>query len=459
MAVRTRLSVMMFLQYFVWGAWFVTLSTYLSTAKDAAGNRLFSDSFIGSAFGTAAIAAMIAPFFVGMIADRFFSTERLLFVLHIAGAVILYWLSGVVAPRVLYFGMIGYFLTYMPTLALTNSISFHHLDDPARQFPGIRVAGTIGWIVAGLIVGSLFIAGASLFHAQQVGFRLERPFGIPYTLKLGDELAANLKIESTSIPMQIAAVAQFVLGIFCLALPHTPPARRDGGQSVSDILGLEALALLKQWSFLVFVVGSFLICIPLQFYYTFTNQFLNELSVANAAAKQSYGQMSEIVFMLLMPLFFRRLGVKWMLLVGMAAWALRYVLFAYGDAGPAIWMLYAGIILHGICYDFFFVTGQIYVDNKAPVRVRAAAQGFIAFVTLGLGLFVGSIVSGRVVEHFATPGAAIPHDWNSIWLVPAVMAAVVMVLFAFLFYDHGDGRAPHEMDLERTTRTPEEAPR
>jgi nucleoside transporter len=459
MAVRTRLSVMMFLQYFVWGAWFVTLSTYLSTAKDASGARLFSDSFIGSAFGTAAIAAMIAPFFVGMIADRFFSTERLLFVLHVAGAAILYWLSGVVTPNVLYFGMIGYFLTYMPTLSLTNSISFHHLDDPARQFPGIRVAGTIGWIVAGLIVGSLFIAGASLFHVQQVGFRLERPFGLPYTLKLGDELAANLKIESTSIPMQIAAVAQFVLGIFCLALPHTPPARREGGQSVSDILGLEALALLKQWSFLVFVVGSFLICIPLQFYYTFTNQFLNELSVANAAAKQSYGQMSEIIFMLLMPLFFRRLGVKWMLLVGMAAWALRYVFFAYGNAGPAIWMLYAGIVLHGICYDFFFVTGQIYVDNKAPVRVRAAAQGFIAFVTLGLGLFVGSIVSGRVVEHFATPGAAIPHDWNSIWLVPAGMAAVVMILFAFLFNDHGDGRAPHDVDLERATRTPEEAPR
>jgi nucleoside transporter len=458
MLVRTRLSVMMFLQYFVWGAWFVTLSTYLSSAKDSAGERIFSDKFIGSAFGTAAIAAMIAPFFVGMIADRFFSTERLLFVLHVAGAVILYLLSDALNPTTLYWGMIVYFLTYMPTLALTNSISFHHLDDPARQFPGIRVAGTIGWIVAGFIVGSLFIAGTSLFNAQQVGFHLENPFGLPLTLKFGDELPSNLKIESTAIPMQIAAVAQLMLGIFCLALPHTPPSRRES-QTVSDVLGLDALALLKQWPFLVFVIGSFLICIPLQFYYTFTNQFLNELKVANAAAKQSYGQISEIFFMLLMPLFFARLGVKWMLLFGMAAWAIRYVLFAYGDAGPGMWMLYVGLILHGICYDFFFVTGQIYVDNKAPGHVRAAAQGFIAFVTLGLGLFVGSIVSGRVVEHYATPTAAIPHDWHSIWLVPAAMAAAVMVAFAILFHERGDGRPAHAVDLERATRTPEEAPR
>jgi nucleoside transporter len=242
-------------------------------------------------------------------------------------------------------------------------------------------------------------------------------------------------------------------------LPHTPPSKREGGQTFGDVLGLDALALMKQWSFLVFVVGSFLICIPLQFYYTFTNPFLNELKVPNAAAIQTYGQMSEIVFMLLMPLFFARLGVKWMLLVAMAAWAIRYVLFSYGDPGSGIWMLYVGLILHGICYDFFFVTGQIYVDNKAPGHVRAAAQGFIAFVTLGLGLFVGSIVSGRVVGHYATPDGPIPHDWHSIWLVPAAMAGAVMVLFAILFHDSGDGRPQHEVDLERSTRTPEEAPR
>jgi nucleoside transporter len=311
--------------------------------------------------------------------------------------------------------------------------------------------------VAGFVVGSLFISGTSLFDAQQVGFRLEHPFGLPVTFKLGEELPAGMKIESSAIPMQLAAVAQLILGIFCLALPHTPPSRRER-KSVGDVLGLDALALMKQWSFVVFVVGSFLICIPLQFYYTFTNLFLNELNVVNAAAKQSYGQVSEIVFMLLMPLFFARLGVKWMLVIGMAAWAIRYVLFSYGNADSGMWMLYFGLTLHGICYDFFFVTGQIYVDNKAPGHVRAAAQGFIAFVTLGLGLFAGSIVSGRVVDYYATPSGPIPHDWHSIWLVPAAMAGVVMVLFALLFYERGDGRVPHEVDLERSTGKPEEAP-
>lgn len=431
MLVRTRLSVMMFLQYFVWGAWYVTLGTYLLNARGAQDERLFSDSFVGDAYGTAAIAAMIAPFFVGMIADRFFSTERLLCVLHLAGAAILFYLSGVTQPTMFYAGLIAYFLTYMPTLALTNSISFHHLDDPGRQFPAIRVLGTIGWIVAGLLVGSLYIA------RERWGLSFERPFGLPVSFNLGEELDAAASIEPTTVPMRIAAAAQALLGVFCLALPHTPPNSSEGGSTVRDILGLDALGLMKQWSFAVFVVGSFLICIPLQFYYTFTNGFLNEIGVTNAASKQTYGQMSEIIFMLLMPLFFARLGVKWMLLVGMAAWALRYLLFAYGDVGERMWMLYLGILLHGICYDFFFVTGQIYVDNKAPNRVRAAAQGFLAFVTLGLGLFVGSIVSGRVVNHFATESG---HDWLRIWLVPAAMAGAVLVVFALLFHERGDGK-------------------
>jgi nucleoside transporter len=451
MLTRTRLSVMMFLQYFVWGAWWVTLGTYLSNARDLDGTRIFSDAFVGSAYGTASIAAMIAPFFVGMIADRFFSTERLLCVLHVVGAGILYYLATLKSPELFYGLLIAYFLTYMPTLALTNSISFHHLDDPAREFPGIRVLGTIGWIVAGILVGSLFVA------REQWGLHFDRPLGLPFTFQLGNALGSEFKVEPTTIPMLIAAGAQLVLGVFCLALPHTPP-NRSAGQSASDVLGLDALGLLTQWSFLVFVVGSFLICIPLQFYYTWTNPFLNELNVANAAAKQTYGQMSEIVFMLLMPFFFARLGVKWMLLVGMLAWTARYVLFAFGNAGSAMWMLYVGILLHGICYDFFFVTGQIYVDNKAPTHVRAAAQGFIAFVTLGLGLFVGSIVSGNVVNHYASPGQAIAHDWQSIWLIPAAMAGAVMILFALLFHERGDGSTA-EVTMEEATRIPEEAPR
>ena len=296
MLVRTRLSVMMFLQYFVWGAWWVTLGTYLSTAKDAAGGRIFSDTFVGGAYGTSAIAAMITPFFVGMIADRFFSTERLLCVLHLLGAGIIWYLSTIVAPQQFYIGLIAYFVTYMPTLALTNSLSFHHLIDPAKQFPAIRLSGTIGWIVAGLVVGSLLIAG------QQWGLHFERPLGLPFTLQLGDQLGTDAKIEPTAFPMQIAAIAQAILGIFCLALPHTPPSQRES-QSASDVLGLGTLALMKEWSFFVFIVGSFLVCIPLQFYYSFANQFFNELNVANAAAKQTYGQMLEIVFLAMMPLF------------------------------------------------------------------------------------------------------------------------------------------------------------
>src|SRR5262245_38094388 len=234
MLVRTRLSVMMFLQYFVWGAWWVTLGTYLSSAKGADGQRLFSDAFVGGAYGTASIAAMIAPFFVGMIADRFFSTERLLFVLHVVGAGLLYYIATLKSPEMFYGFLIVYFLTYMPTLAFTNSISFHHLDDPARQFPGIRVLGTIGWIVAGIVVGSLFIAG------QRWGLHFDRPLGLPITLKLGEALGPEAKIEPTAFPMLIAAGAQLLLGIFCLALPHTPPTK-SSGQSVGDILGLEAL--------------------------------------------------------------------------------------------------------------------------------------------------------------------------------------------------------------------------
>lgn len=346
-----------------------------------------------------------------------------------------------------YIGLIVYFVTYMPTLSLTNSLSFHHLSDPTKEFPAIRLSGTIGWIVAGLLVGSLLIAG------QQWGIYFE-----PLKLRLGDQLGTDAKIEPTAFPLQIAAVAQAILGVFCLFLPHTPPSKRES-QSASNALGLSTLALMKEWSFFVFIVGAFLICIPLQFYYAFANPFFNELNVANAAAKQTYGQMLEVVFLAMMPFLLVRLGVKWMLVVGMGAWGLRYLLFANGNAGDAMWMLYLGILLHGICYDFFFVTCQIYVDNKAAGHARASAQGFVAFVTLGLGLFVGSIVSGPIVDHYATPDAAIKHDWHGIWIVAAGMSVVVMVLFALLFRERGDGRPMHEVDMERATRVSEEAPR
>ena len=390
--VRLKLSAMMFLQYFIWGAWYVTLVTYLSRTLG------FSGSQIGWVYATTAIAAMISPFFMGLVADRYFASEKVLAGLHLVGGFLLYWVSGLDDFSNLFPVLLIYALCYMPTLALTNSLSFHHMESPEREFPRVRVLGTIGWIAAGLLVG-------------------------------------RLHLEATAVPLQIAAGASVLMGLYCLLLPHTPP--KGGGQpfSLRGLLGLDALSLMKERSFAVFVAGSFLLCIPLQFYYTFTNLFLNEIGVSQAASKMTLGQGSEILFMLALPFFLTRVGLKGTLLIGMAAWVARYLLFSWGDGSQYLWMLLGGILLHGICYDFFFVAGQVYVDRKAPIRVRAAAQGFIALVTLGLGMFVGARVSGLVVQHYSFTGVdgGVQHHWGEIWLVPAVAAAVVLVLFAFFF--------------------------
>jgi nucleoside transporter len=392
-SVRVKLSVMMFLEFFIWGAWFVTLGTYLLIGLKFTGTQT------AQAYSTMPWGAIVAPFLVGMIADRFFAAEKVLGLLHLAGAVLLYYVSTVTDPAAVFAVLLAYALCYNPTLALVNAISFNQMTSPEKQFPAIRVLGTAGWIVANLIVDRLGVA-------------------------------------ARATPLRIAAGCSALLGLFAFFLPHTPPKSLGRKVTVRDVLGLDALTLMKERSFAIFVIGSLLICIPLAFYYSFTNPFLTEMGMKNATAKMTMGQFSELLFMLVMPFFFVRLGVKKMLLVGMLAWTGRYLLFAFGDSGPLVFMYYLGILLHGVCFDFFFVTGQIYVDNTAPKAIQASAQGFITLVTYGVGMLIGNWVCGPVVDNYATTvGGAVVHDWKSIWLWPAAMAFVVLILFAVFFAD------------------------
>lgn len=389
-----RLSIMMFLQFFVWGSWFVTLGTHL-------GNIGFSGSQSSNTYLMNNIAAFISPFFVGLIADRFFASQKVMGILHLLGGIILYLSADVTSVGPLILGLLLYNLAYMPTLALVNAVSFNQMKSPDAEFPKVRVWGTIGWIAAGFFITFIQIK----YYAD---------------------------IEKSSLPLKIAAISSFVLGLYSFTLPNTPPQNVGKKVTVGEILGVKAFRLLKERSFFVFVLCSLLISIPLAFYYNFTNVFLNDLNMQGAAAKQSLGQASEVGFMLLMPFFFARLGVKKMLLVGMLAWVVRYAFFANGNLGSMAWMLYTGILLHGVCYDFFFVTGQIYVDKKAPKEVRASAQGFIALITYGIGIGLGSIIAGPVVDAFTVNGV---KDWNKIWWIPCGLAAAISLLFALTFKD------------------------
>lgn len=398
---RVELSTMMFLEFFIWGAWYVTMSTYLTKIG-------FEGTDVGNAYSTVAWAAIVSPFFVGMVADRFFAAQRVLGVMHLLGGLLLYWASTIVTPGEFFWVLLGYALCYTPTLALTNAIAFNQMKNPEKEFPPIRVLGTLGWIVAGLAIAHIL----TRFIAKDV--------------------------EATAIPMRMAAIASFVLGVYSFFLPDTPPKSVGKKVTVGEILGLDALKLMKDRSFAVFMIGSLLVCIPLAFYYSFANAFFNEVGMEGAAGKMSFGQMSEVVFMLLMPFFLGRLGIKKTLLLGMLAWFVRYLFFGYGNMGTLAFMFYLGILLHGICYDFFFVTGQIYVEKEAPKAIQASAQGFFALVSYGVGMVIGNNIAGLVVNHYQVMDAAgkiTGHLWRQIWIAPAVMAAVVVVLFALFFQE------------------------
>jgi len=394
---RFQLSTMMFLEFFIWGGWFVTLGTFLGQNLSATGAQT------GMAFSTQSWGAIIAPFIIGLIADRFFNAERILGFLHLIGAGLLYMMFQSEDFTNFYPFVLGYMILYMPTLALVNSISFYQMTDPSKQFSSIRVFGTIGWIVSGVVISLVF--GWDSAMAREEGM-------LKYTFLM-------------------AAVASAVLGLFSFTLPKTPPSSKGEKVTLSDILGLEALALLKGRNFLMFFISSVLICIPLAFYYQNANPFLSEVGMEDPTFMMSIGQISEALFLLLLPFFFKKFGFKITLLAGMLAWVLRYLLFAYGNAGELVYMLIIGIALHGICYDFFFVSGQIYTDSKAGPKIKSAAQGLITLATYGVGMLIGFWVAGQISDLYLNADGT--HDWEQIWIVPAGFAFVVMIIFAIFF--------------------------
>ncbi|MDA9234465.1 nucleoside permease [Polaribacter sp.] len=396
--VQFQLSFMMFLEFFIWGGWFVTMGSFLGSNLNASGAET------GMAYSTQSWGAIIAPFIIGMIADRYFNAEKILGVLHLVGAVLMYMMAQSTEFSTFYPYVLGYMIAYMPTLALVNSVSFNQMSDPAKQFPMVRVWGTIGWILAGLAISFIFKWDS-------------------------ESNIANGMLSNTFI---MVAIASLVLGVFSFFLPKTPPtSNKEEKATISDILGLDALKLFKDRNFLVFFISSFLICIPLAFYYQNISLFLTEYKVDNSTAWASLGQVSEVAFMLLLPFFFKKYGFKNTVLFGMFAWVIRYVLFAYGNNGDLFFMLVTGIALHGICYDFFFVSGQIYTDSKAGDKVKSAAQGLITLATYGIGMLVGFWVAGNIVDKNLIANGT--HSWQDIWLFPAIFAIAVLVIFALFF--------------------------
>ncbi|MDG1761809.1 MAG: MFS transporter [Flavobacteriaceae bacterium] len=388
---RLQLSFLFFLEFFIWGGWFVTMGTFLSQNFSASGNEL------AMAYETQSIGAIIAPFIIGLIADRYFAAQKILGILHLLGAGLLFLAGESDSFTQFYPYIFMYMLLYMPTLALVNSVAFHQMKNPSKEFASIRVLGSLGWIIAGLTIGYLAWESTQL---------------LKYTFYM-------------------TSLASAILGTYSFFLPNTPPKLKSGEKiGLKEILGLDALTLLKDRSYLVFFVASVLVCIPLAFYYQHANQFLNEVGMKAAASKMVMGQISEVFFLLLLPLFLNRYGLKKVLIFGVLAWGLRYLLFAYGDAGENTWMLLFGIILHGICYDFFFVSGQIYTDFKAGEQFKSSAQGLITLATYGLGMLIGFRFAGWLTDQYVSESG---HYWDQIWIQPAIFSFVILILFLFSF--------------------------
>jgi len=389
-STRFKLSLLFFLEFFIWGGWFVTMGTFLSQIFNATGGEL------AMAYETQSIGAIIAPFIIGLIADRYFAAQKILGLLHLLGAALLFIVSNADNFFAFYPYIFIYMLLYMPTLALANSVAFHQMENPSKEFASIRVLGSVGWIVAGLIIGYF-----------------------------GWEGSQTLKNT-----FYMSSIASAFLGFYSFTLPNTPPKLGSNKFKIREILGLDALSMLKDKGFLFFFIASILICIPLAFYYQHANQFLNEIGMKAAASKMILGQISEVLFLLLLPLFIKRYGIKNALIVGILAWGVRYMLFAFGDIGVKSWMLIFGILLHGVCYDFFFVSGQIYTDFKAGEKYKSTAQGLITLATYGLGMLIGFRFAGWLTDQYISD---IGHLWKNIWIQPAIFSFVVLTLFLIFF--------------------------
>lgn len=384
---KTQLSAMMFIQFFIWGAWFVTMGTYLGKTLQFTGVQ------IGLAYGTAAFASMISPFIVGAIADRFFSANRVMAFLNVIGGALMIWLSTIKDFSLFFPILFAYTICYMPTTSLANSISMDNLSDPGKEFSRVRLFGSIGWVVAGFLL-------------------------------------SGLKIEETSVPFIIAGCASLVGAVYALFLPYKAPVKSMEKVSFVKLIGFDAFQLTKDRSFLLLLLFSALICIPLAFYDSFTNLFLNTSGVSNAAAAMSLGQIVEMIFLFAFPFFFMKWKYKKSIMAAVIAWTVMYGFYAYGAFSGTTILLYAGLPLHGFCFTFFFVTGQLFVDEKAPVSLRNSAQGLIAFATYGVGKYLGTLVAGKVVDHYTVSGV---YDWVSIWLVPFVLAAIILIGFVLFF--------------------------